>query len=407
MPFHDQESEDFDRDCATFPAYLDYLYGPDKRNDYYGEEEGTIPFMPQQPILYTHSTPSQTQTYGDRDRDKSIATIDLRHPADALDAGPIPQQSVLQNYNHGLGERFSPSEPHRQTHGSASSPVGTPTASGNVGRRSAQDSAVSLPLPQSAKRVLVRSSSATDIEEDVMRHGQKRRKTEGIVSSAPPPLSTMKPGLGSSNVRPDLNPELEQLNNCSLLRPGDLLQDPRFAFIREARRQQINTNITQLWADWSKGSPAVTLRLNMVRDITRKLHTARIQWEQGNLQGQNQQAGVPQSAPVQETKRSDEIRMPQNPFKPSEPQQYQQAVQQQDDIAPVLRENLDRFAPTAWAYLQLAIGTDRTSKMYAISKLEAMKTEIPSEGYAYLQKLLWRMTQASKAGEDPLSVIGS
>ncbi|EUC44826.1 hypothetical protein COCMIDRAFT_97129 [Bipolaris oryzae ATCC 44560] len=64
MPFHDENWEEWQRDCDTFPAYSDYLLGPDLRL-VVTQEPGLHPVlypapMPQ-PIQYTRNVQSRSQ----------------------------------------------------------------------------------------------------------------------------------------------------------------------------------------------------------------------------------------------------------------------------------------------------------------------------------------------------------
>jgi hypothetical protein len=66
MPFHDQEWEDLQRDCDIFPAYTDYVYGPDRRL-IVAQEPGLHPAIyhidTPAPVRYTNSMPSRSWSY--------------------------------------------------------------------------------------------------------------------------------------------------------------------------------------------------------------------------------------------------------------------------------------------------------------------------------------------------------
>ncbi|KAL7775207.1 hypothetical protein CFE70_006125 [Pyrenophora teres f. teres 0-1] len=63
MPFRDKEWEDFQRSCDFFPAYSDYLYGPDERlvvTQEPGLHPQMYPALTFAPTQYTNSMPSRS-----------------------------------------------------------------------------------------------------------------------------------------------------------------------------------------------------------------------------------------------------------------------------------------------------------------------------------------------------------
>ncbi|KAF9697522.1 hypothetical protein EKO04_004131 [Ascochyta lentis] len=78
MPFHDQDWEDFQRDCDFFPAYTDYIYGVDTRPKVV-DEPGLHPQiydLPQPRPQRLYGLPQQTQHFAAYDpvRDAGVAT---------------------------------------------------------------------------------------------------------------------------------------------------------------------------------------------------------------------------------------------------------------------------------------------------------------------------------------------
>ena len=66
MPFQDKEWQELQRDCDIFPAYSDYLYGPDERlvvTQEPGLHPQIYPSSTHTPIRYTNSMPSRSWTY--------------------------------------------------------------------------------------------------------------------------------------------------------------------------------------------------------------------------------------------------------------------------------------------------------------------------------------------------------
>jgi len=66
MPFQDKEWQELQRDCDVFPAYSDYLYGPDERlvvTQEPGLHPQIYPSSTHTPIRYTNSMPSRSWAY--------------------------------------------------------------------------------------------------------------------------------------------------------------------------------------------------------------------------------------------------------------------------------------------------------------------------------------------------------
>ena len=91
MPFHDQDWEDLQRDYDIFPAYTDFVYGPDERL-IVTQEPGLHPAIyyvhPHPSVRYTNSMPSRSWSYKTTDR------------LDTLESAAVGQ---LQTRNDGFG----------------------------------------------------------------------------------------------------------------------------------------------------------------------------------------------------------------------------------------------------------------------------------------------------------------
>lgn len=161
MPFRNKAWEELQRDAAIFPAYTDYLFGPDVRPEA-TEEPGLHPLLfppqPHTPIRYTNSRPSQTWShdtaqgtlqpdlaamqpqFGERtgkvNEDCSTDTgfLDLRSPVRSPMGKLLPPQSFQPDSAAEMARRRMPNTAqHRSPH-----------------------------------RSLQRSSSATDIDEQLV-----------------------------------------------------------------------------------------------------------------------------------------------------------------------------------------------------------------------------------------------
>jgi hypothetical protein len=106
MPFRDQEWKELQRDCDIFPAYSDFLYGPDPRiitTQEPGLHPMIYPIDASAPIRYTNSMPSRTwshKTTEDLEKSKNAT-------AQTLLAGQNEPGSDMSGANNG-----------RSTHGS-------------------------------------------------------------------------------------------------------------------------------------------------------------------------------------------------------------------------------------------------------------------------------------------------
>ena len=98
MPFRDSAWEDLQRDYSIFPAYTDYLFGPDTR-PHVADEPGLHPMIfppvPPAPIRYTNSMPSRSWSHNpaqDMSRSASPAalpTFEVHEMPQSLDGDPF------------------------------------------------------------------------------------------------------------------------------------------------------------------------------------------------------------------------------------------------------------------------------------------------------------------------------
>lgn len=81
MPFRDEEWEELQRDCDTFPAYSDYLFGPDRRL-VVTQEPGL------HPLIYPTPTPQPAQNSNGMPINSSDPRRRLRTMAEKEDSRP-------------------------------------------------------------------------------------------------------------------------------------------------------------------------------------------------------------------------------------------------------------------------------------------------------------------------------
>lgn len=157
MPFHDRDWEDFQRDCTTFPAYTDYIFGVDTRPEA-AEQLGL------HPQIYVAPPP------------------------------PPPPLSPPQRL-------YTLPQPARYP--------------------AAYDSVRDAPQTRAVNK---RTPKATFI---------KRESSLSSMAPSPCPPPRALPAPAQSLI--------------SLLRPGELRNDPSYAFIPQTERLTIDKNLTQAW----------------------------------------------------------------------------------------------------------------------------------------------------------------
>ncbi|KAH9875806.1 hypothetical protein IAQ61_003270 [Plenodomus lingam] len=280
MPFHDQESEDLARDCATFPAYTDYLYGPDMRLATYKTTQLALSLMPLQPIRYTNSRPSQNWYYKADSRTKNLASIDLRHHAGSPGLILIPPQFPYPASVADLNNRNLFDQSARQMHGGVSTGPSTvvPSSRQPVGRVLMPIPAFSASRPASRQR-LMGSSSATDIDED---HGSR-------ISTSPSAQGSTHVGMAmytyENGTEACKMPALEHRNVEArpILRPGDVSRNRQFAFIPEALRQDVDKAVIKLWYNMKEPTKRME-SVKKLQGLSQRVYQKREEWQKKQQQ---------------------------------------------------------------------------------------------------------------------------
>ncbi|CAO2650217.1 Nn.00g015090.m01.CDS01 [Neocucurbitaria sp. VM-36] len=330
MPFRDEAWENLQRDCAIFPAYTDYLFGPDLRPEAI-EEPGLHPllFPPQShaPIRYTNSRPSRTWSYnstqgtarpklavmgpqfGDgaemagvelsRENSSSNPSLDVRSPVESPMSKLLPPQSIYPNSAAEMARRRMCDAAQRRTS------IMSPTASDSLTnlfqafRQQAQTQDGLLPFSVTAGRAsnppLLRSSSATDVDEQVAHiatqkvpmpsspesppamascsaqpHWRQSQPTSGFVNQIPNVNSGFSPNLPSLALQ---NPTPHNSStHMPLIQPNDLSENPRYVFFADKDRQEINKQITARW-NTAHNHPDPDARAQAILDIQRVSQT--------------------------------------------------------------------------------------------------------------------------------------
>ncbi|KAF7676535.1 hypothetical protein GT037_006040 [Alternaria burnsii] len=324
MPFRDQEWEELQRDCDIFPAYSDYLYGPDPRiitTQEPGLHPMIYPIDASAPIRYTNSMPSRTwshKTTEDLERLKNAT-------AQTLLAGQNEPGSDMSGANNGTS---TPGSYVRPQTGSLLNPLLPPQSvctiseeemarrkTLNASRRRRRSQTV-VPFSSSQQQPVgmtghqmhtrntpvihsgdvepqqpsfLRSSSTTDIDETLVQM-DSRQKSDALSSFAsqttmlPPPanLSQRQPlhAIGLSNNLPPIpapNNSPEPSQQTSLLQPNDVLRNSRYDCINPAKRLEIAKVLVDRWvvvrnsaADDALGVKA----MSDIRNITRMVNNS-------------------------------------------------------------------------------------------------------------------------------------
>ncbi|KAL1792488.1 hypothetical protein ACET3X_008995 [Alternaria dauci] len=296
MPFHDREWEELQRDCDIFPAYSDFIFGPDERL-VVTQEPGLHPMIyptgPFAPIRYTNSMPSRSWSY------KTTEGIEKskRVAAQWLLAGQNePSHSDTSGLNSGrvtpglgvgsqIGNPLNPLLP-TQSDSTVSEKTTTRRKALNTSqrRRQSQTQVPSSPLQQQQpvrttrqqmhtrttpvirrsdlepqQPSFLRSSPTTDIDENPAHMGSHQKPDMLSPLSLqptmlPPPAdlsqqqSQRAPGLRNNlppNSAPNASPELSQ--QSSLLQPNDLIHHPCYTYFKPAQRSELARVLSDCW----------------------------------------------------------------------------------------------------------------------------------------------------------------
>jgi hypothetical protein len=342
MPFRDPDWEDVQRDHDLFPAYSDYLYGPDTRLQV-AQEPGLHPLLyPSQssePIRYTDAMPSRSLLYsvqgalreaepGSIDKMELPSTstadegdaLDLRWPHPYPDMVTLlPPESVrpmpvpLQHPQHPPSIPLNPvrqvlsAEATRQTLYNASQPRPTPNAPSpppHQFRKSLAYQAETQRAPeqrrnprrQATNRVLYRSSSGTDVDSQLGQMSPNRRTLLSPPTS-PMPLDAHTalslqhqpqrlahyPTRSASGAQPTMHSQAGASNasDVPLIRPGELLSNPRYAVAPRDNLERMNAQFTDLYfkAQKHEDPRARMLARLQIQADSANIHSMMRDWE--------------------------------------------------------------------------------------------------------------------------------
>ncbi|CAN9182630.1 unnamed protein product [Alternaria alternata] len=295
MPFRDQEWEELQRDCDIFPAYSDFLYGPDPRiitTQEPGLHPMIYPIDASAPIRYTNSMPSRTwshKTTEDPEKSKNATAQTLlagqNEPGSDMSGANngrsthgsyvhsqtssllnplLPPQSVCTISEEDMARRKTLNVSQRRRRSQTVVPFSPSQQQQPVGMTEHQIHTRNTPVIHSAdvepqQPSFLRSSSTTDIDETLAQMGS-RQKSDAFSPFAlqttmlPPPanLSQRQPqhATGLSNNLPPIpapNDSPESSQQISLLQPNDILRNSRYDCINPAKRLEIAKVLVDRW----------------------------------------------------------------------------------------------------------------------------------------------------------------
>ncbi|KAF1849027.1 uncharacterized protein K460DRAFT_415467 [Cucurbitaria berberidis CBS 394.84] len=490
MPFRDGSWEDFQRDCALFPAYTDYIFGPDLRPEV-TNEPGLHPMLfppqPHAPIRYTNSFPSRTRTYsgtqgfmqprngakgpqsrsgedmayiglGREDSGSSITGMDLRSHIGSSISDLIPPQSVRPV---SVAEMTS----RRMLNASQRRPLAVSLATLDSSKpfprnflRQAQVENGPNPWSGPAGRApdpsLVRSSSATDVDEQLAQMAARRGPMLSPSASPSPLLSyparlpqhqSHQVSLAASNPLPSAHTHLQaQATQNStlqipLVQPDDLVSNPRYFFVAYENRRKLNEQIIGRW-DIVDSQSSTELRAQAMMEIehvSQSLYNATRKYEEEVRQNMELKRQVRASAeqhgymqpPSESLLQSPNFHtapqlgsrqqspIPAQQLSPHSPKESLLPPQQPPrQISQELRIKIDAVFPTLWRCLQVVNALPPGSppfpldlvaeKQQAHHWLSSFKAKLPLEGHQYVEQVVMRMWKAKAEGRDVLEEIG-
>ncbi|RYO34956.1 hypothetical protein AA0111_g3685 [Alternaria arborescens] len=300
MPFRDQEWEELQRDCDIFPAYSDFLYGPDPRiitTQEPGLHPMIYPIDASAPIRYTNSMPSRAwshKTTEDLEKSKNATAQTLlagqNEPgSDMIGANNgrntpgsyvhsqtgsllnplLPPQSVCTISEEDMARRKTLNASRRRRRSQTVVPFSPSQQQQPVGMTGHQMYTRNTPVIHSAdvepqQPSFLRSSSTTDIDETLAQMGSRQK------SDAFSPFA-----LQTSMLPPPAN--LSQRQQISLLQPNDILRNSRYDCINPAKRLEIAKVLVDRWvvvrnsaADDALGVKA----MSDIRNITRMVNNS-------------------------------------------------------------------------------------------------------------------------------------
>ena len=517
MPFHDQDWEDLQRDCDIFPAYTDFIYGPDERL-VVTQEPGLHPAIyymsPPPPVRYTNSMPSRSWSYRTAERFEGLEPAAMREVQNAnygfvntdmsgtrsgsttpgLDVRPqtgsplyplLPPQGVRTVHEKAIAQRsmsnasqrrpqpgsavrFSPSQQQQQQQPVRMTRQQTQMRNAPVYQQ---------PAVQQQKPSFLRSSSTTDIDENLAQVNSRHQPAmlSPFTSPAPmlpPPVMLPQQQSYSATGLPESSTPSPALNNFTnpskqipLLRPVDILHDPRYnilhpdkrleiakllhengAVVRDSRdndlRARAFANIQNATMIVNQSMASMQAAMELQQQRARQTQNqegsqARMgqvhQTQQPQFQPQAHQVYAqpplqPGITPVQSSPSSPDPyytipHTPQqqmSPPQPPAPQGYPTSYPQDSTPNPTppqlsvqLRANINRHLLQVWQCLRVVLCTpDNPSEEAAQNKersgrwIEQFKASLPGEGRPYLMQVMSRMIKEHNAGGNVMALLG-
>ncbi len=314
MPFRNQEWEDLQREYDIFPAYTDYIYGPDERL-VVTQEPGLHPMIyhidASAPIRYTNSMPSRSWSYKTAEG--------LKTPKNGATRGLAPGQDETSNDNTSIVSSGSstPGLDIRSQVGSPLQPLLPPQGVRTVSKKEiARNETLNAPQgqPQRARELpfsplqqqpvrstrqqkrtsnapinyrprnrpqqphLLRSSSTTDLDENlahvILRHESAMLLPHSsqaamlpLPASLPQQQSQRATGMSNhSSSPPASNAFPDPSIRVPFLRPNDILHDPRYNCLDSNKRMEIAKVLFER-GTIARDSPDLGLRAKALLDI--------------------------------------------------------------------------------------------------------------------------------------------
>jgi hypothetical protein len=301
MPFRDPEWEELQRDCDIFPAYTDYLYGPDTRL-HVTQEPGLHPqiYPAHQwqaysaPIRYTNSMPSRTwscqmadgverpanaavrcESYGqDLLRAQGLSREGSRRSTMGFDVrsqmgSPAPQflppQGVRTVTKEEMARRkiLDASQQRPMPAPSTNSPQQPVRMTRQQTQARNAPTPSSIPAARPSKPSFLRSSSTTDVDEHVARMASPRKNRMLQPTASPSPMTAQpahhpsqngltlppNPYLVTNPAAPTPVPTTPQNppGQIPILQPSDMVDNPRYSCIEVNKRKYIHRLLFERW----------------------------------------------------------------------------------------------------------------------------------------------------------------
>jgi hypothetical protein len=347
MPFRDPEWEELQRDCDIFPAYTDYLYGPDTRL-HVTQEPGLHPqiYPAHQwqaysaPIRYTNSMPSRTwsrqtahgvegptnaavrcESYGQdllraqrlsrEGSRRSILSFDVRSQMGSPAPQLLPPQGVRTVTKDEMARRKILNASQQRPMTSTNSPQQPVKMTRQQTQARNAPTPSSIPAAQPWKPPFLRSSSTTDVDEHVARMASPRKNRmlpppsprtaqpahhpllNGLILPPNPFQVTIPAAPTSAHTTPQNPP-----GRIPILRPSDMLDNPRYSCIEVDKRKHIHRLLLERWNIADKATDHAT-RAKIIAEIQHI--SLSVQTSLPNLEAVAQMQGKRQAQLIQET----------------------------------------------------------------------------------------------------------